>query len=145
SAELPMERLELSFCPINDAAMQHVSRWKKLDRIHLDGTHITDVSLESLAELPHLKNLLLDHTAITDAGIRRHASLVRNCPHLTLRNTEIRKETIDWLKRYATGPDWTCAPTPAHRLAARKLTLQGVSVHVGDDAGTACSLVSHYG
>jgi hypothetical protein len=74
--------LNLSWCPISDAALLHLHRLSQLETLILDHTAISDEGIPALSRLSSLSYISLDHTQVTTIGLAR---VVMELPNIIVR------------------------------------------------------------
>lgn len=82
--------LDLAESADPDAALEFVSRLRRLQSLRLEGTKVTDAGLGHIKDLPELYHLGLSQTQITDAGLKHVGGLtnlrsleISRCPQIT--------------------------------------------------------------
>ena len=73
-----LENLDISFNPVTNKGIQHLTGLKKLRVLDLSHTKISDKGLACLKELPLLENLVLNGTRVSSRGI----SAIKDMPKL---------------------------------------------------------------
>ena len=61
--------VDLSWCILDDAALECLKCLLELQELYLSHTEVTDAGLEHLKDLPQLQTLDLGGTEITDTGL----------------------------------------------------------------------------
>lgn len=80
----------------NDAALEHLKRFKQLRDVNLYGHQITDSGIEHLEALTQLRNVYLYEIAITDAGLE-HLKGLTQLEELYLNGTRITDGGLEHL------------------------------------------------
>jgi hypothetical protein len=93
-----LETISLTGFGIDDSALRHVGKLKRLTDINLFQTRVSDRGLDPLRELPGLKNLSIWSAALTDQGLARIGQLP-SLRVLTLYGNRISDEAKRNLKK----------------------------------------------
>lgn len=131
-----LRELKLNDCPIADAALPYIARFKKLEDLDLDKTLVTDAGLPRLKGLAALRTLNLRRTAVSDAGLAALSEL-RSLETLNLEGTAV---TDRGLKKLAVLPRLAvldlsdtkvtdaCVPAVMSMPALKELRVRGTGV-----------------
>ena len=66
---LRVPAMNLRFCSVEDAALQHLKGLPKLERLYLSNKNVTDAGLKHVKSLTNLQILKLGGTNVTDDGL----------------------------------------------------------------------------
>jgi len=92
-----LDTLYLGYCEnVSDQGVQAVSGIESLERLDLSGTTITDRGMAYLTSLPQLRELGLANTSITDEGLQQLRSL-RNLEAIAVQGAPVTRSGIERL------------------------------------------------
>ena len=94
-----LQELYLSHTEVTDAGLEHLKGLRQLQTLDLGGTNVTDAGLEHLKDLPLLQTLDLSGTEVTDAGLE-HLKGLRQLQTLDLSGAKVTDAGLERLQAF---------------------------------------------
>jgi len=93
---LRVSRIDLSYEPVTNSGLAHLSDLKELKELHLVGTRVDSEGLRHLSDLVSLRFLYLRDTGVGDAGLKYLSSLTE-LKHLDFSYTQVGDTGMKYL------------------------------------------------